>query len=92
MLIGSRIVTRKQLANLALLVLSLAAFVWVGHDALDGDFTFCARYSFGCAPLTAAGTGVARYWTVVCLFLAMPAVLALLAWHGLRERARDRYR
>jgi hypothetical protein len=92
MYIGGRIVTPKQLANFALLVLSLAAFAWLGHDALDGNFTFCGRYGFGCSPLTLGDAGMARYWLVVCLFLAMPAVLALLAWRGLRERARDRYR
>ena len=92
MYLHGRVITHKQLGNALLLVLSLAALVWIGYDVLDGTITFCGRYNFGCSPRAYAGPGDHGYWLAASMYLAMPTLLAFWAWCGLRERARDKYR
>ena len=89
---GGRLVTPKQLSSAALLVLALAALAWFAYDALDGSITVCSRYGGGCDIRTYAGAGDYGYWLMLGLYLGLPTALGWLAWHGLRERARDRYK
>jgi hypothetical protein len=92
MYLGGRIITPKQLSSAVLLVFALAALAWFGYDALDGSITVCSRYGGGCGTRTYAGPGDYGYWLALGLYVGLAALLAWLAWRGLRERARDRYR
>lgn len=88
MYIGGRLVTPKQLSSAVLLGFAMAALAWFAYDALDGSITVCSRYGGGCEIRTYAGAGDYGYWLV----LGLPTGLGWLAWHGLRERAGDRYK
>ena len=92
MYLGGRLVTPKQFSSAVLLVFALAVLGWFGYDALDGSITVCSRYGSGCDIRTYSGPGDHGYWFTLGLYLGLPALLAWLAWHGLRERVRDRYK
>ena len=90
--LGGRLITPKQLSSAVLLLFALSFLAWVSYDALDGSITVCGRYGAGCDIRTYSGSGDYGYWLTLALYLALPAGLAWLAWRGLRERARDRYK
>lgn len=92
MYFGGRIITTKQLKSAVLLLFALGAMAWFGYDALDGSISVCSRYGGGCVTRTYAGPGDYGYWLTLALYLGLATGLAWLAWRGLRERARDRYK
>ena len=92
MYVRGRIITTKQLSSAVLLLFALSALAWFGYDALDGSISVCSRYGGGCSNRTYAGPGDNGYWLTLVLDMGLAVALAWLAWRGLRERARDRYK
>ena len=92
MYLGGRLITTKQFSSAVLLIFALATLAWFSYDALDASITVCSRYRSGCGIRTYAGPADYGYWLTLGLYLGLPILLAWLAWQGLRERARDRYK
>ena len=92
MYLRGRIITPKQISSAVLLVFGLAAWAWLGYDALDGSITVCSPYGGGCDTRAYAGPRDYGYWLTLGLYMALATLLVWLAWRGLHERARDRYR